>query len=52
MFGRDWEEAFRARRIQQFFDATDKHSLEDFRRDAGGPRLARRAGPAAVLLES
>ena len=28
MFGRDWEEAFRARRIQQFFDATDKHSLE------------------------
>ncbi len=26
--GRDWEEAFRARRIQQFFDAIDKHSLE------------------------
>jgi len=28
MFGQDWEEAFRARRIQQFFDSTDKHSLE------------------------
>ncbi len=28
MFGRDWEEPFRARRIQQFFDATDKHSLD------------------------
>ena len=28
IFGRDWEEAFRARRIQQFFDSTDKHSLE------------------------
>ncbi len=29
-YGRDWEEAFRARRIQQFFDAaTAKHSLED-----------------------
>jgi penicillin amidase len=28
MFGRDWEEAFRARRIQQFFESTDKHSLE------------------------
>jgi penicillin G amidase len=28
MFGRDWEEAFRARRIQQFFDSTAKHSLE------------------------
>jgi penicillin amidase len=27
-FGRDWEEAFRARRIQQFFDTIDKHSLE------------------------
>src|SRR4029077_5222946 len=27
-FGQDWEENFRARRIQQFFDATDKHSLE------------------------
>ncbi len=26
-FGRDWEEPFRARRIQQFFDAIDKHSL-------------------------
>ncbi len=27
-FGQDWEEDFRARRIQQFFDAIDKHSLE------------------------
>jgi penicillin amidase len=27
-FGQDWEESFRARRIQQFFDAIDKHSLE------------------------
>jgi penicillin G amidase len=27
-FGQDWEEAFRARRIQQFFDTTDKHSLD------------------------
>ncbi len=27
-FGQDWEENFRARRIQQFFDAFDKHSLE------------------------
>ena len=27
-FGQDWEEPFRARRIQQFFDVTDKHSLE------------------------
>ena len=26
--GLDWEEAFRARRIQQFFDAIDKHSLD------------------------
>jgi penicillin G amidase len=27
-FGRESEETFRARRIQQFFDAIDKHSLE------------------------
>ena len=27
-FGQDGEENFRARRIQQFFDAIDKHSLE------------------------
>ncbi len=27
-FGQDWEEPFRARRIQQFFDAIGKHSLE------------------------
>jgi penicillin G amidase len=27
-FGQDWEENFRARRIQQFFDAIGKHSLE------------------------
>jgi penicillin amidase len=27
-FGRDWEENYRARRIQQFFDTTDRHSLE------------------------
>jgi penicillin G amidase len=27
-FGQDWEENFRARRIQQFFDAIDKHSME------------------------
>ncbi|HEY3623786.1 MAG TPA: penicillin acylase family protein [Roseiarcus sp.] len=27
-FGQDWEENFRARRIQQFFDVIDKHSLE------------------------
>jgi acyl-homoserine lactone acylase PvdQ len=27
-FSQDWEEDFRARRIQQFFDTTDKHSLE------------------------
>jgi penicillin amidase len=27
-FGRDWEEAYRSRRIQQFFDTIDKHSLD------------------------
>ena len=27
-FGQDYEETFRARRIQQFFDAISKHSLE------------------------
>jgi penicillin G amidase len=27
-FGRDWEENYRARRIQQFFDSIDKHSLD------------------------
>ncbi len=27
-FGQDWEENFRARRIQQFFDAINKHSLD------------------------
>ena len=27
-FGQDWEENLRARRIQQFFDAIDKHSLD------------------------
>jgi len=27
-FGQDWEEAFRARRIQQFFNTIDKHSLD------------------------
>ena len=27
-FGRDWEEPYRARRIQQYFDTIDKHSLE------------------------
>ncbi|RBP06460.1 penicillin amidase [Roseiarcus fermentans] len=27
-FGRDWEETFRARRIQQFMDTIDKHSLD------------------------
>ena len=27
-FGQDWEEPFRARRIQQFFDTIDKHSLD------------------------
>jgi penicillin amidase len=27
-FGQDYEENFRARRIQQFFDTIDKHSLE------------------------
>ncbi len=27
-FGRDWEEPWRARRIQQFFDTIDKHSLD------------------------
>jgi penicillin amidase len=27
-FGQDWEEDFRARRIQQFLDTIDKHSLE------------------------
>jgi penicillin G amidase len=27
-FGQDWEEALRARRIQQFFDTIDKHSLD------------------------
>ncbi len=27
-FGQDWEESFRARRIQQFFDVVDKHSLD------------------------
>ena len=28
IFGQDWEETFRARRIQQFMDTVDKHSLE------------------------
>ncbi len=27
-FGQDWEENFRARRIQQFFDTISKHSVE------------------------
>ena len=27
-FGQDWEEDFRARRIQQFMDTIDKHSLD------------------------
>jgi penicillin G amidase len=27
-FGRDWEEPYRARRIQQFFEQIDKHSLD------------------------
>jgi penicillin amidase len=27
-FGQEWEESFRARRIQQFFDAIDRHSLD------------------------
>jgi penicillin amidase len=27
-FGQDWDEGFRASRIQQFFDTIDKHSLE------------------------
>ncbi len=27
IFGQDWEEAWRARRLQQFFDTIDKHSL-------------------------
>jgi penicillin amidase len=27
-FGRDWEENYRARRIQQFMDSIDKHSLD------------------------
>lgn len=27
-FGRDWEEPYRARRIQQFFETIDKHSLD------------------------
>jgi penicillin amidase len=27
-FGHDWEENYRARRIQQFFDTIDKHSLD------------------------
>ena len=27
-FGQDWEETFRARRIQQFFDTIDRHSLD------------------------
>jgi penicillin amidase len=27
-FGQDWEENFRARRIQQFFDTIDRHSLD------------------------
>ena len=27
-FGRDWEENYRARRIQQFMDRIDKHSLD------------------------
>jgi penicillin amidase len=27
-FGRDWEENYRARRIQQFFDTIDRHSLD------------------------
>ena len=26
--GQDWEEPYRARRIQQYFDTTDKHSLD------------------------
>ena len=27
-FGRDWDEGFRARRIQEFFNTIEKHSLE------------------------
>ena len=27
-FGQDWEEPYRARRIQQFFETIDRHSLE------------------------
>lgn len=27
-FGEDWEETFRARRIQQFFDSIERHSLD------------------------
>ena len=36
-FGRDWEEAFRARRIQQFFDATEQAQPRRFGGDAGRP---------------
>ena len=45
-FGRDWEEPYRARRIQQFFDTIDKHSLDTsaaMQADhplAGGDRLS------------
>ena len=28
IFGRDWEESFRAKRIEQFMDTIDKHSLD------------------------
>ena len=47
-FGHDWEEPFRARRLQQFFDSDRQAFAGDVSDDAGRPCLARRARPASV----
>ena len=45
-FGQDWEETFRARRIQEFFDTIDKHSL-----DTSAAMQADRLSLAALALK-
>ncbi len=45
-FGQDWDEGFRAERIQQFFDTIDKHSLE-----TSAAMQADRLSPAAKALQ-
>ena len=47
-FGQDWEENFRARRIQQFFDTLREAQRGYFGRDAGRPPVFRRQGVAAI----